>query len=814
MSKATSTTASKSAAKLYDYVRAAASLRMEILAFENDRDDIADGWNVLYCIDTNVLQLYLTPSRMGPRADDGGGGYGLVFPDDDDQTASALAAALSRYIFFDLADADANDDRIPLIILPGYEQESRKVYNTLEDRCKGFIDEIKSSRTALASSLDELSNSIDNEGEIDRLFKELFSDANPLHAFNRFNHLIHAGRIGRLAPLIPKIVSKWGLPGECEVAKALSAPNTVIDKVFEGVFRREWAARFKTARSEQNLANDVNALGRLTLINAYLKKMKSRLVLITGDQAMHKTARDFKPDYLDGRDFAHVYLRHPRAFLSSTQIIARIERPQDSEGGITSDLVVNWLDSLLSRFVEYDGPTLNSLREIAFGTSNAIKKEILKSNFDESTVIESLKQEWSSHAYELRKQHASTSSIARGEMERLLGKKKMRNYQEILDELDRTLLERSEETWQGFFRAIVRTGFDLFLANGDGDQIRHRNPPAIAFDSFKHTSAFVCRALGNRDGYDLRGDLDNSLPAIRDEDPSGYSEMLAYATLYSFRGNWYVAKLLAERAISIAERLQAGAKILAEKGRFARHISGREAYYFAAVAKRNCARTVEELRGIDDLLLKAEQSLDKDLKREQPTHLCPMRFKVEAIALLLTNFLFRYFSENQEMRSTMIQEAALLRNEFISFLQDIPSVPNGFTQRLAERHLLTNIFMCDAILDFEARKSRQADHYAHSIDEDVRGLYRRLSANLEKDDGPSISTTQLVEAVALYAKSRYGSLSNTEIRAVKSRAEDFSTTIKRKKDFLMPYDKNRYQLLSSEINFWLGMRSRRNINLS
>src|SRR6267142_5417276 len=73
--------------RLEAYVRAAASLRLEITPFLRDQTEMLNGRRILYCVDTNIVRLFIAPWSTGPRNKVGGAGYGEVFRDDDQTTA-------------------------------------------------------------------------------------------------------------------------------------------------------------------------------------------------------------------------------------------------------------------------------------------------------------------------------------------------------------------------------------------------------------------------------------------------------------------------------------------------------------------------------------------------------------------------------------------------------------------------------------------------------------------------------------------------------------------------------------------------------
>lgn len=146
--------------RLVGYIRSAARLRSEILPFAKDHKRKADGITVHYAFDTNVLKLFVNPSRMGPRSEEGGGGYGVIFDDDDDDSARALGAAISRFAFYRLIGER------PLLLLPGHDVEARIIYDAILGRTGRARSRADKQRETLKSNLEQLGSIVEIEDRI------------------------------------------------------------------------------------------------------------------------------------------------------------------------------------------------------------------------------------------------------------------------------------------------------------------------------------------------------------------------------------------------------------------------------------------------------------------------------------------------------------------------------------------------------------------------------------------------------------------------------------------------------------------------
>jgi len=795
------------AERLVGYVRAAAQLRLQMHAFERDRDNICGGKKIIYCVDTNILTLFLRPDKIGPLSD-GRNGYGVVFPEDDRELSASLAAALSRYIFFELMRSEADSHAIPLILLTGHDVEARRVYDILAGQVGNYFERISEWRSSLLSLIEDTFSS-QSQTNVDikatEFFELIFASDDVVKQYNRFNDLIRYFRIGRLSALVPAIVQRWDGDLSQNYRAALMAPSTIHDQIEESAYRLAWLDRLKSekssARSERRLRFDVAALARLELVNRKLDEFGASLILITGDAAMHRAGRKYCPFGQHGDDFARLYLRHPQAFLSSTQILVPEESPSLEPKNVTSDMVVDWLDSFLVPYMNYDGPKLDALKNIAYGEASAVFSRIAKSASISNIPTERIKEEWGKHTTIVREQHAISSSIAQSELERILGRVKIGQFREAIDELDKLLLYRSEVTWQSFFEAIVHAGWDIFWSNGNSAEIRSRNAPASVFNSFPATSAFVRRALENkpREG-DLRADLQRCLPLIDKEDPFGYAKMLAYATLHASYGNWYVARLLSVRAISIAERIvrERGEEIVTwiegtdedELVKARAKISGREAYYFAAVAKRHCARSPADLDEVPHLLDKARDALHVDLLRKDPPMLDNLRFEAEGYATVLTQILFERFGAASSDRVDLNNRLLVLESSFARIVDRCHEISDPWIRENVRRNALINLFMANSLLSGTGRASTI----------DYQKYFFLLLESLKKKSGgnePKIAETWLVKAVSLYACAKFCAIDSITRRSLK---DDISTLELSTRDlernvFVMPYDRRRFRFL-------------------
>jgi hypothetical protein len=833
--RATHAVTSSDLASLEAYVIAAARLRLEMLPFEGDREAHKRGTRILYCIDSNIINLYLSPDEKGPsqtittksalveydaehpeRELDVGPGYGVIFEADDAAVSSALGLALSRYIFF-LLNEEA-EDRLPLIVLPGHGEEVRRSYDRVATEAARRSDhdheqsktEAKRRREAAKELiLAHRTSDIVDESIVDEIFDLLYSSTHTLEKLNRFSALITGGRFGRLANLRARIAESIIKASDnldpTVVKQAVEAPRTLHEMYEESQYRLAWNDKLKKARPQRNSRHrrtDAIALASLELLNRKLKTSDARLVLITGDAAMHRAAATYYPD--GTQSFGQLYLRHPRAFLASHHIVARPEGialgsadERQDDGGISTSFVVNWIDGLLARFTDSEGPI-----EIKLSKLLTADKGVLESLFASIEEIshfnEDIASSWGKFGQHLREQHTTTSETARIDIRRLWKEVDFSGIEEAIVNLDKALIKKSQSLWQSFLDASVHAGYGLAIDEAEGIKSRKRNAPPTYYELFHKTNEFVRASIDSPTQYDLRGVLKDALNAIDTEEPFGYAKMLAYATLHAFHGNWYVARLLADRAITIATGIRSGDIPYIVDGESEERtrrrleigpkISGREAYYFAAVARRNIARTKVDLLEVYSFLDDAERSLDQETYRAGNEAIKRARFTRERLAVELSSEVFDFFSGSSEQR-TFDWKSLISRLAECLAVEDESS--DQWLGRNVHRAVLTNMFMVQAL--------GQDRHIEEPYD---TAFYSRMYSKFVKllcEGGSALPGVQTVpiQVIRLYAGARFGDLDKKKRRDSLDQIRVIENALKQNPSdvCVMPYDAQRYRYL-------------------
>jgi hypothetical protein len=803
-----STKNSAIAEEFVSLVRSAARLRHEITPYLRDRHSGGGTSTTYYAVDTNVLHLFLNPSRSGPRTSDGGSGYGVVFDDDDEQLGTILGGALSRYIFDHLTGPDN-----PLILLPGHDLEVRIHFErkTIEVDNEARR-QAKQERDELAGRLHQLTSITDEDAKIKwlkdnapRLFDYLFGDASPSAELRRFNYLLSRGRIVKLASAIARIgFFGTDVNAARRMRNAFSLPMQAPHLAEESSYYNGWVNRLKADKKKKGyrLENDASALARLELINRHLGQEHERLVMITGDMWLVEVAQEYFPEAKNGHDFATLYLRHPRAFLAAPEVLLPGEAEAAAQPPQAPKLLDDWLDTLLAPYTDEWGVSEELIREIALGNPErlrSLRERALNATKTNPAAAESIKAQWSEHTTRLRTAHTATSAVVRAEIIRVLGSKPDQRAEEVLSNLDRKLDEENEKSWDGVFQAVMQGGFELLALDEITDIGPRRNPPAISSGSFSKTREFVRKVMSSRglDGVDQK-QLTASLQSLDDDTGTDYVRALAYAVLFARANRWHVAVCVARRAIRIAERIKCEvSKKIAVGNSVAgalRNISGREAYYFVAIAQRLLALRRDDLDCASSLLDKAEIALEADRKLDEQPRPTDLRFKAERLTLKLSYYLFDRFVAPKPL--VPLDESFLHNffNELMALISRLESEADEWIRLYVERNLFNNIFFVAALMDYDT----DLDQSHFELCESILKKFLQNIAPQDHSDKLDIPASRLANAVADYAFAKFGKPSPFERQGIAQRLELLKLDLENDLDSLKltQYDPERFRLLA------------------
>ena len=783
--------------RLARYLSDAARLRREISPHELDRLGPEGAGGISYAVDTNIVSLYLRPNKAGPRSERGDGGYGVVFHDDPLESSAALGAVLSRFIFYDLTDTDT-----PMILLPGHDAEVRGMYEAVLTKAQRFLDEVNNQRTELRAILEEIAKIGDLEGKVEvlqsktpDLLSYLYYSTNAAVELSRFGQLIIDGRIRRLAFALERW-SKFSderIADSHEMRQAHSVPITIQDQITESFFRTDWKRRLHRENPKRRLWQlrpDCAALARLELINLRLRQHGHgrRLVLITGDEAMFRAAAQYTPIPENPATFSELYLRHPRAFLATPMVVLSAPCRGGTDGWRTTDFVTDWLETLLARYTDDAGVDDARLQEIencsadladlakrAAGSDvddrnlNMRSQDFSESRQNALTLIQRakhvveidpgapdrIKSEWNKHFKQLVTEHAGASHIGRAAIRQTLDAALKQNIDTALDDLNRLLSDRIDQTWAEFYRALVVAGLELLLEGGPKDEARKlytrkRSPPPIVIQSSTWAVDFVRRLAGTSDVLGTFRREAECLESLVEDDPSGYMQSLVFALVFANAEKWHIATLLSRRAISIARRIQ-GEQVSDTSTSVENSVSGREAFYLCSFAVRLRARMESDLQEAEALLGGAEEALRQEHARNQCLSVSMIRFDAERLALELERCLLLRFGDAYVPGRERIGSLVVLFDRFTRLYSDLETERNDWLREHLRRRILTNTFMVAALIESDGPLPPNVSVFCEA----QYGSLTSVETDPRDGAGESIPRTRLVSAVADYAVARF-----------------------------------------------------------
>lgn len=774
---------------LVGLVRAVAKQRRFMQPWVDDKRFVAKGGTLRHAVDTDIITFYAAPEEHLSTAIDSREGYAQIFPEDDPILSRALARALVTQLFYRIEGPH------PLLVLPPMEKEVGRVFAGMTvsadhqhksatkewERVKRLVSEWSAEQDA-GVLLDRL------DREAPTMSKFLLGMSGPSSEISRLRALL---RDVRIAPLNYALETDK-IPDPL-LYSALAAPTDFADRVHFADIKELWFGRLLQTKSDRTsrvlVYDDAQVLARVEWVNERLDPTKYRLVLITGDSAVHTAARRYRPEGYDNC-FADLYLRHPRAYLGEPGLLTPVEAERASTGDRdTASELVDWLDTFLAEF-DVRGASyragLDELLEMSDTELRARSAPILKTH---PGILREFRDRWKRYTDTvkvslglagLRDDPSAKSSGIESDLKAVVGR------------IEVQLHARVRETWDACFEVATNLGYGFLFQQAIKRGGRARNPPALSYQTFEKADTFLKRMLASRDDGKWDKNYQSDLDALRADDPTRYTYFLAFAVLFSAEGVWRIAALLAEKAMEVADEVKHD------------RISGREAAYMRAVALRHCARCVADLEPVLPMLEEAEKRSKRDIEGRPDLQAGQIRFAAERPALWLTYHLFGRFCDSKLPESlpslpqvhTELESVLNALDDFVVLAgkyHEEENVENDnkskrmlWIARNVERNLLTNIFTI-ALL--------RCGMPGESLDrESFRGLFKRFRANMEAIDDQAIYQSFLVSSV-YNAAAWWMADDAKEKRDCRKTIEQILTDPAIKENSVLPYEEQRFRFL-------------------
>lgn len=724
---------------LASHLRAAAWQRYLMESRLDDKHFADNGGALFHAVDTDVIKLFTNPFEVAVSTEKRRYGYAEIFPGDEKPISIALGRALAHFIFNRLCGADPP----PLFVVPPLEQEIRDVYQAVrrdvEIERKQSIEEFDSLR-GLANKLGK----IEDEAEIVNLMQQhaptlakFFSGTRGSAAeYLRYLRLLQDGR---LMPLEAAANDAEIVKDEA-VRTTFARVNDVADLVEQHELRQAWTERLRREKSSATnsvfIFDDAQVLARVEFINRRLHD-KARLVLITGDLAMHAAAEKYFPDDA-AVNFARLYLRHPKCYLAEPWVLSLSNEPHDA----TEAEFIQWLDA----FVAIAGPLARmegthnpeALKRLS-STSDAELDEVLgKIETNPAALLNDFRKRWHAYARTIMLAHGDVSKEEYEDSQASI--KLFQDITTLRTRVETQIEKKVWEVWEAFFKAAP--GYGYIFARGLNRTrrgMRPRNPPLLDFDRFKYARRLLREIHKSYDPLQLN-DYQSTIEKLRGKEDanSDYTYYLVFGALFAAEGLWDVAAMLARRSWDIAQRNDIP------------EISGREAAYLQAVSLRHAARHSSALEEVSQWLEEARTCLKRDKQGYPKLRIGSGRYRAEDVALDLTYQLFSRFQGETPPRPVrslqgIMEEARRCLAEVAQQAQDLHT-SDDMEERIQEaavlchvnRHLLTNLFM-------SALLAKGSDPQALDGLEDVLSEFAENISTPEGNGGAR--STFLVDAV-------------------------------------------------------------------
>lgn len=766
----------------------AVKLREMLMHRQLDRDFIAGGGKVCYAIDSTILHTYFgnaLANQAVPR----------LFEGPPEATHSPSEQRVFDIITTDLVQNLSGRDLSfsPLLILPGHIEETRRLHDQLIAALEMSRTNRQNARKTLSGLLELLENAprerqrelLDqNETELHDL---LYSVDESNERLARFNDLLATGRL-RSTAKVHHDKAWFALMKENRRLPPILQGDLDAIAIEAGEGTAEWWQR-RLKMPDRYLDRDKRALGTLDRLNRVLQPHDIRIVLFTDNDLIVREGRRYRPFRHDKTDLRHynftdLYIRQPKAMLFEPEIL----RPSDPKANPAD---TGWLDAFLSRVIGTDG-TMDLLSFRAHFTSRTLYENLI--DIAEGAIAEwpqaheQLHHDWIEHLDSVTLAHVATSSIARSVI-----RQRLRLTEDGLPNLERLgseLKRLAETTWDSFYTSAARSGYEMISLSLDRVRGQKRNVPILFLRNMPDAERLLTLA------YEVDGVVNHEaqIRALLDgidgdgSRASRYSAALCYAILFAYADRWSVAKALATRAVEIATN-EASIEIAQGDD----DITGREALFLASVTHRLTAKTIADLADCDRFLAGAREKLVAEVVNQVVAYpaMTGVRFDGEAIAIQTARALFEAYAHNWQIAedSPLISSARRTIADAKMVLGSSNVCDDERVRRSTYANVRTNYFANLFLLECAGALNIVDLEILPDLIAGQLKDWRVMSSSVDGSDVSTIDWQALLYAGSLLTL-RDDPRSLAKVGAI-------TVTKRPTNNFLMPYDRSRYERMAS-----------------
>lgn len=635
-----------------DDIERAIQLRKMFFQRDLDRQFEDDGGKVIYAVDSNIINMHFQLSDQKASRRYRGACRAFEGPNRrrPEEKEVRLAQVVASFIVSQIGVPFSGDFN-PLLMLPGHSNEAKSKYDSLIGNFDKQVDRGRNARVLISEFLQKFHAERNSEKRRDLtaqfetgLHKQLFVLSEPHERFREFNRLLAKPRLLSLRRAGAQPLLREFLNPATKIPIFHDYKRINQDGEYEGS-AAWWDKRLSGDIPIWFREADKNALSTLDMLNQLLRRHDVRVVLFTLGEDIVQLGEKYRPfkhvdTDLGKYSFTDLYVRHPKALLAEPQSL-KLHLDGQRRGDITV-----WLDTFIQEVTGREYETFDDFKWCVRSSVGERRNLLdLASNAlaQHPDIHRSLYSQWHDYLQSATLAPASSSYEAK-ELFAAYLKNTDDNSQELLSEFETYIRKLTEDSWDNFFFTTLRSGSDMI---GEHDEYNNRNVP-ILFLRGMGAAGDLLRKLSRTSGVikneaqvrKLLADLDRSR-----DDHSGYISSICYAILFAHADRWSITKLITSRAVHIAEKVSKQASAADRLTQTFGVVTGREAFYFSAIAHRLTARGPDDLDDCDRLLAKAVEAMvsEEHLALEEPDNpkLTGLRFRAEGIALSMTRLLFR-----------------------------------------------------------------------------------------------------------------------------------------------------------------------------
>ena len=798
-------------------LKSAFELRRQFYQVEMDREFEAEGGTILYAVDSNVLyqhfQTFATATRAAAKTRYSCGAFdGPIHRPEEQEDKAKITQVVVSYLVRALSSVHSKSivrSVEPLLLLPGHAGEAKSVYDALISQFFGQKNRKRETKNYIEALLDKIEKIADPKKRIkyiedheDAFHSALFGLEEPHDKFQEFNRLLGLPRLLNMAraAATPELKGLKNPESKKSVFEDFALSDQLVSSEGSAAW---WELNLGKKKPEPYIEADKAALSALDRINRNLRGQNVRVVLLTMGEDIIELGRQYKPykhaDAKIGRfSFSDLYIRHPRCYLSRPDIFL------PTQGDNKSSDITAWLDAMLSDISEKGHRSLLefiAISERFVGNQIAIK-EVSKRALTRNPEIHSeFYSNWTDYVSNVVLAHSGVTREARRSLELALKNKDMSRL-DVLDEFETYVTQLTDESWNDFFFTAARSGYQLIgIANTSRVRKSRSVPPMILRNMGSGSDLISYLASENgvvRYEAQIQDILDRLVESRVPSD--GYVSSVCFASLFAHGSRWSVTKLMAQRAIGIAERIKATKKD--KKGHL---VTGREAHFICAVAHRMTARSAKELDVCDYHIKKAKEKLNDEVgERKEREDLCSapgltgLRFDAESVAIDMSRLYFKVQSGGWtfDAKDGFESEHCKIIERIKLLLAGSKECSQDFIRKWSCNSLRGSAFSCVFLMEkYGFLDEKTKDTVKSWLDEHIKDM-----TDLFYDKKNQWSVSALDIYLVLYMAS-FGVKVDPLLVAIRSAYTAIQAEHRGSQPYaLMPFDKKRFRLLAELID--------------